>query len=188
MKIVVGIGNPGLEYDGTRHNVGFDVLDLLAERSALGPSYQKRFSALVTSGFVAGVKTLLVKPQTYVNLSGRSVRAALEWYDEPVENLLVVCDDLNLPLGRLRIRTSGSSGGHKGLMSIAESLGTNAYPRLRIGIGQPKPGRAVDFVLSRFTSEERIEIDAAIGRAEEATRFWLHHDMQACMNRLNAEP
>ena len=186
MKIVVGIGNPGREYEHTRHNVGFDVVDAIAEQNGLGPVSRRRFSAHVASGPIAGERALLVKPQTYVNVSGQAARAALDWYGESVENLLVVCDDLNLALGRVRIRPGGSSGGHRGLESIADALGTHEFPRLRIGIGEPVRVPAVDFVLSRFDAEERRMIDAAVALAAQAVNCWVREGIHACMNQFNA--
>ena len=188
MKIVVGIGNPDPEHHKTRHNVGFDALDALARRHDAKPASQERFSAKVATIVVDGQKALLLFPQTFVNRSGESVRAALDWYDEPVESLLVVCDDMNLPVGRLRIRRAGGNGGHKGLEAIAYALGTEAYCRLRVGIGKPPPGRAVDYVLSRFYPDERAEVDAAIERAADAVRSWMCENIEACMNEFNAPP
>ncbi len=188
MKIVVGIGNPGAEYEGTRHNVGFDTLDAVARQAALNPGYRSRFQALVALVTLEDQSTLLVKPQTYVNLSGQAVRAALDWYKELVDNLLVVCDDLHLPLGRIRVRRSGSSGGHKGLKSIEQALSTNEFARLRIGIGEPVGMTAVDFVLSRFAPHERPQIEAAVERAAQAVRCWVRAGVDACMNEFNAAP
>src|SRR5208283_87826 len=134
MKVVVGLGNPGREYAGTRHNVGFAVVDSLAA-SAHASRFQSRFQAQVAELVEEALKLLLVKPETYMNLSGRSVRQFLDFYKLPVEDLLIVCDDFNLPLGKLRFRARGSAGGHNGLRSIQEQLGTPEYARLRIGVG-----------------------------------------------------
>ena len=186
MRIVVGIGNPGPEYEGTRHNVGFDTVDLVAQDSSLGELTRQRFSSLTVSGMIGDAKVALLKPQTYVNLSGEAVRASLDWYRLSPDALLVVCDDFNLPLGRIRVRTGGSSGGHKGLQSIAEALDTEAFARLRIGIGQPEPGNAVDFVLSRFQGEEIDLIQSTVQRASAAVRCWATEDIEACMTTFNA--
>ena len=186
MKIVVGIGNPGPEYDRTRHNVGFETLDAVAEQTHIEPTYRRRFSALVASCMIGEERVLLVKPQIYVNLSGDAVCAALDWHDESVDNLFVVCDDLNLDLGRIRVRRKGSSGGHNGLKSIADVLDTEDYARLRIGIGQPRAGQAADFVLSRFSADERIDVDRAIALAGEAVRCWITQGIEPCMNEFNA--
>src|SRR6476659_9924931 len=134
MKVIVGLGNPGPKYAGTRHNVGFDVIDYLAAAPGVAP-FRERFEAFVAEMKEGDETVLLMKPLTFMNLSGRAVRAALDFYKVPVENLLVVCDDFNLPLGKLRIRPKGSHGGQKGLLSVQEHLGTDAYTRLRIGVG-----------------------------------------------------
>ena len=186
MKIILGIGNPGRDYDHTRHNVGFDTVDCLARQHALDAAFRERFSALVAVGTITQERVALLKPQTYVNLSGQSARAALDWYQEPPESLLVICDDFHLDLGRLRVRPGGSSGGHKGLQSIAEALGTEDYPRLRIGIGQPKPDAAVDHVLSRFDAHERDVVEDAVARACDAACCWVTEDIEACMAKFNA--
>src|SRR5216684_268135 len=149
MKVVVGLGNPGKRYAGTRHNVGFEVIDGLAE----GPDVerpQSRFQAEVREMRVEADKVLLVKPETFMNLSGRSVRQVVDFYQLPVEDLLVVCDDINLPLGKLRFRARGTHGGHNGLRDIQNHLGTNDYARLRIGVDAPAQGDAIDHVLGRF--------------------------------------
>ena len=186
MKIVVGIGNPGPEYVGTRHNVGFDVVDLVADQHNLPRPTGARFHSHVQAGVVGDERILLVKPQTYVNGSGLAVRQFVNWYKETPESLLVVCDDLNLPLGRIRARRSGSSGGHKGLQSIADALGTEAVPRLRIGIGTDAPvADAVAFVLSRFRVEEQDVIRSAIEQADRAVSCWIAHGIDRCMNEFN---
>jgi PTH1 family peptidyl-tRNA hydrolase len=187
MKIVIGLGNPGLNYAGTRHNVGFDVVDYLAK----GPAYaafRQRFEALIAEGNEGEESVLLVKPMTYMNLSGRAVRAVVDFYKLPVESVLVVCDDFNLPLGKLRVRTQGSHGGQNGLRSIQEHLGTDAYSRLRIGVGQPGPGDAVEHVLSRFKSGEQAAVEEAIAAAAQAAILWVREGVEACMNKFNGPP
>jgi PTH1 family peptidyl-tRNA hydrolase len=192
MKVVVGIGNPGRRYHGTRHNVGFDILELLA-RAAGATEARERFHSFVAEGAFGGDKVVLVQPQTYVNESGRAVRELIDWYQLPLDELMVVCDDLNLPLASLRLRRQGSSGGHHGLESISQWLATDEYPRLRVGIGasltEEECARAqvdtVDFVLSRFLPEEREQIDAACRRAVEAIDLWIHEGIDAAMNRYN---
>ncbi len=188
MKIIVGIGNPGSEYERTRHNVGFDTVDAFARLCRIQPHYRERFSALAATCLAEGEKVLLLKPQTYVNLSGHAVQAALAWHNEEADSLLVICDDMNLPLGRIRIRRGGSGGGHKGLDSIAQALGGNNYPRLRIGIGQPEAAPPVDFVLSRFRPDERRVIDDSIERAAQAVRCWMLEGIEPVMNQYNAAP
>ncbi|GIW81013.1 MAG: peptidyl-tRNA hydrolase [Gemmatales bacterium] len=183
MKVVVGLGNPGKEYAQTRHNVGFAVIDALVESRAAGP-FQDRFSALVAETFDETAKVLFVKPMTYMNRSGESVRRIVDFYKLPLCDLLVVCDDINLELGRLRIRTKGTHGGHNGLRNIQEHLGTTEYPRLRIGVGAPEDD-AVDHVLGRFRSNERPIIEEAIARAAEAVGVWVHEGIEQCMNQYN---
>src|SRR5579883_1801662 len=167
MKVVVGLGNPGKQYAGTRHNVGFDVVDYLAGAPGVGP-FRSQFQALVAEGTEGGEKVLYVKPETFMNLSGRAVRQLVDFYKLPAEHLLVVSDDFNLPLGKLRARAKGSHGGQNGLRNIQEQLGTDAYPRLRIGVGQPGPGEAVDYVLSRFKPGEKAAAADAVAAAGAA--------------------
>lgn len=184
MKLIVGLGNPGPKYAGTRHNVGFDAIDYLAAAPGCTP-FREKFEALVAEMKEGDETVLLVKPLTFMNLSGRAVRAVADFYKVPVENLLVVCDDLNLPLGKLRIRTKGSHGGQNGLRDIQQQLGGDEYPRMRMGVGQPSPGEAVDFVLSRFKPAERATIDAAVAQAAAAVLVWVRQGLPACMNFAN---
>lgn len=184
MKIVIGLGNPGRQYAGTRHNVGFDVIDYLASGPAVGPS-RSAFQAEVAEFTEGGEKVLLVKPQTFMNLSGRTVRAILDFYKLTPADLLVVCDDYNLPLGKVRVRAKGSHGGQNGLRNIQEQLGTDEYPRLRMGIGQPSPGDAVDFVLTRFKPGERAAVEEAVANAANGVLLWVRQGLPACMNRVN---
>jgi peptidyl-tRNA hydrolase, PTH1 family len=184
MKVVVGLGNPGRQYVGTRHNVGFDVLDLLADSPHAG-RYQGRFQAQIAELLECDLKLLLVKPETFMNLSGRAVRQVVDFYKLPLADLLVVSDDFNLPLGKLRARTKGSHGGQNGLRDIHQQLGTDEYARLRIGVGEPGPGEAVDHVLSRFKPGERKAVEEAIARAAEAVLVWVRQGIEACMNRAN---
>src|SRR5207248_6001785 len=163
-KVAVGLGNPGPKDAGTRHNVGFEVVDYLAAGPGCSP-FREKFEAFVAELKEADETVLLVKPLTFMNLSGRAVRAVLDFYKLPVEQLLVVCDDFNLPLGKLRVRAKGSHGGQNGLRNIQDQLGTDAYARLRIGVGQPDPGEAVDFVLSRFRPAERKAAGDAVATA-----------------------
>jgi peptidyl-tRNA hydrolase, PTH1 family len=184
MKIIVGLGNPGSKYAGTRHNIGFEVVDYLAAAPGCSPPREK-FEAFVAELKEGDETILLVKPLTFMNLSGRAVRAILDFYKLPVEQVLVICDDFNLPLGKLRIRMKGSHGGQKGLQNIQEQLGTDAYSRLRIGVGQPGPGEAVDFVLSKFKPGERPATEAAIALAAQAALVWVRQGVEASMNRFN---
>jgi PTH1 family peptidyl-tRNA hydrolase len=185
MKVVVGLGNPGSRYDGTRHNVGFAVLDALASSPSAG-RFQSRFQAQVAELTEDAEKVLLVKPETFMNLSGRAVRQVLDFYQVPVQELLVVCDDINLPLGKLRARAKGTHGGHNGLRDIQAHLGTIEYARLRIGVGAPEGDDAIDHVLGRFRPGERPVIEDALSRAVQAVGVWLRDGIQACMNQYNA--
>jgi PTH1 family peptidyl-tRNA hydrolase len=186
MKIVVGLGNPGAKYQGTRHNVGFDVVDYLAAGKGVGRP-QTRFQSEVAEWLEAGEKVLLVKPQTFMNLSGRAVRQLLDFYQLPPAELLVVCDDVNLPLGRLRVRARGTHGGHNGLRDIQAHLGTTEYARLRIGVGAADEGADLaDHVLSRFRPTERAAVEDAVARAAQAVVCWVAHGVEATMNRFNA--
>lgn len=186
IKIAVGLGNPGARYRGTRHNIGFEVLQELARQQSAPPSTVK-FEGELTSCHVDGTKLIVIQPQTYMNLSGRCVAAVTQFYKIDVEqDLLVVCDDISLPLGKLRIRAQGSAGGQKGLNNILKVLGTQSIARLRIGVDHPPPcWDAADFVLSRFKRDERESIDSAIQSACHAILDWCKHDLAYCMNQYN---
>ncbi len=186
MKMVVGLGNPGREYSRSRHNVGFAVVGELARRHGAGKPKSK-FDAEVVEVFFGEQKIVLAAPQTYMNFSGRSVRKLVDFYRLSPDDLLVVCDDLNLQTGRLRLRRSGSAGGQKGLKNIIEQLGTGDFGRLRIGIGQP-PGRmdATDYVLGRFRADEVETIDQAVAQAANAVESWCQGGIDAAMNQFNA--
>jgi PTH1 family peptidyl-tRNA hydrolase len=184
MKVIVGLGNPGNQYVGTRHNVGFAVIDLLAQAPGTGKA-RNRFQAQVAESNEGTQPVLLVKPETFMNLSGRSVRQLVDFYQLPVGDVLVVCDDINLPLGKLRFRAKGSHGGHNGLRNIQEHLGTQDYARLRIGVGAPNEN-LVDHVLSRFRPSERKVVEEAVRTAAQAAIVWVHQGIEAAMNRYNS--
>jgi len=185
MKLVVGLGNPGRRYNGTRHNVGFAVLRELAERFGHGP-VKAKFHGETVETVLGGEKVLLLSPLTYMNRSGQSVQAAKSFYKIPDEDLLVVCDDLNLPLAKLRLRAKGSSGGQKGLEDIVRQIGGDQFARLRIGVGSPPEGWAwPDYVLSKFTKEELPEIEQTLRTAADAVETWAQEGIEACMNRYN---
>lgn len=187
MKVIVGLGNPGRQYAGTRHNIGFAVVDYMATSPAFLP-WRSGFHGQVAEGVNAGDRLLLLKPETYMNLSGRAVRAVLDFYKLEPTDLLVICDDFHLPLGKLRVRASGSHGGQNGLRNIQEHLGTDAYPRLRIGVGEPGPGDAVDHVLSRFSPGEMPTVERAIAEAATAALTWATDGIGVCMNAVNGGP
>lgn len=185
MKVIVGLGNPGGKYEGTRHNVGFEVLYELA-RKWQASGVTRAHEAEIAEVHVAGEKTLLVAPQTFMNLSGRSVGSLVKFYKVDLEDLLVISDDLNLPCGQLRLRASGSSGGQKGIRDIIAHLGTEDFPRLRVGIGRP-PGRmdVSTFVLKRFLAEERETMELTVRDAVDAVELWLREGVTAAMNKVN---
>ena len=186
MKLIVGLGNPGRQYAKTRHNIGFEVLDELAVKFGRGTPRAK-FSGEVLEADVSGVKSLLLWPHTFMNNSGNCVQPVRDFYKIENPDLLVVCDDFSLALAKLRFRPKGSSGGQKGLQDIIRRLGTEEVPRLRIGIGLPPEGRdPADFVLSRFTSEEKSVVQEALIRAANAVVDWVHKGTDYCMNTYNA--
>lgn len=185
MKIVVGLGNPGTKYQATRHNVGFDALRLLAEQ-ADAEKPKSRFESLVSETRLGSERALLVWPQTYMNGSGSAVRQAVSFYKAPLEDLLVICDDFQLDVGRLRLRAKGSAGGQNGLKDIERHLGTQDYHRLRIGIGPAPAGKeTTGFVLGRFGGKERELVDVAIADAAAATACWACEGVTAAMNQFN---
>lgn len=184
MKLVVGLGNPGSKYEGTRHNIGYEVVDRLAAGGP-GAKFTRKFDGLLAETEIDFRRVLLLKPETFMNLSGRSVGQAVRFYKLELSDVLVVCDDLSLPLGRLRIRGGGSDGGQKGLRDVAAHLGTDQYPRLRIGIGERWAVDAADFVLSRFRAAERSVIDDSLILASQAIAVWVTLGLDAAMNRFN---
>jgi PTH1 family peptidyl-tRNA hydrolase len=184
MKLVVGLGNPGSKYQGTRHNIGFELVDRLAKGGSES-SFSHKFDGQLAETEIDFRRVLLLKPQTFMNLSGRSVGQATRFYKLPLQDILVVCDDLSLPVGKLRLRPGGSDGGQKGLRDITSHLGTDQFPRLRIGIGDQNDIDAVDFVLSRFRNAERTLIDDALILATQAVAVWVTQGIDAAMNRFN---
>ena len=184
--LIVGLGNPGDKYDNTRHNVGFMTVDELAERLRI-PVQKLKYKALTNTAEIAGTKVLLMKPVTYMNLSGESVRQAADFYKIPVERILVISDDVSLPIGKLRIRMSGSAGGHNGLKNIIWQLGSDLFPRLKIGVGEkPHPDYDMaDWVLSRFQAEDKKAIDTAIKRSADAVECILKEGADKAMSRFN---
>ncbi|MCI0334508.1 MAG: aminoacyl-tRNA hydrolase [Planctomycetes bacterium] len=185
MKLIVGLGNPGRKYEKTRHNVGFEVLDLVAIRNAAGTAKEK-FNGRIAEATITGRKTLLLWPMTLMNLSGQSVGPAAEFYDVPLADVLVIGDDFNLPLGKLRFRSQGSAGGQKGLGDIIRRSGSQEVPRLRVGIGPvPEAWDGADFVLGKFNRSERTVIDDVIARAAEAVECWVADGIETGMSRFN---
>ena len=181
--IVVGLGNPGPKYAATRHNVGFRCIAVLVERSGIRLS-DKRQHAALGRGSLAGVQVVLATPRTFVNNSGLAARYLLDRFGTRPDRMLVVVDDLDLPVGRMRLRASGGSGGHRGLISINADAGTEDYPRLRIGIGRPA-GDAVAHVLSTFTPAEEDALSGVLEQAADAVEAWAEHGVEYAMNRFN---
>ncbi|MBN1394162.1 MAG: aminoacyl-tRNA hydrolase [Pirellulales bacterium] len=185
MKLVVGLGNPGRRYRQTRHNVGYEVIAEVARRHGVAAP-RTRFQGEIVEAELGECKILLLSPTTFMNLSGNSVREAVAFYKLPIENLLVICDDLNLPLGKLRFRTKGSSGGQKGLDDIIAKLGTEEFARLRIGIGAaPENWDWADYVLGKFNAEELGIIETTVPLATDAVAAWSREGTQYCMNYYN---
>jgi PTH1 family peptidyl-tRNA hydrolase len=184
MKIVAGLGNPGDRYAGTRHNAGFQVVDLLAEQLDIKVK-TKKFGALIGAGEFAGKKLILVKPMQHMNHSGRVVATIVGFYKLLLEDLLVISDEMALEPGKMRIRAKGTAGGHKGLADIIEKLGTEQFARLRIGIGSSGQTDAVDFVLARPGTDEKLQIGQAAQRAKEAVLCWAVYGIERAMNEFN---
>jgi PTH1 family peptidyl-tRNA hydrolase len=188
MKLIVGLGNPGRQYDKTRHNAGYMVVDRLVEKFAPGTPVKAKFNAAIADAKIGSEAVMLMKPTTYMNRSGAAIAEAVRFYKlVPASDLLVFVDDVALPIGALRIRPGGGAGGHNGLTDIEQALGTDAYPRCRIGIGAtPSFMDQADWVLGRFTDEEWDVMGPAIGRAAEAAEVFLTSGLDSAMNRFNA--
>ena len=186
MYIIVGLGNPGKKFDGTKHNMGFDVIDSLADEYRI-PCSGISQKAMYGKGIIEGQKVLLAKPMTYMNLSGESVRALVDYYKiDPEQELVVVYDDISLEPGAVRIRKKGSAGGHNGMKNIISHLGTDQFKRIRIGIGEkPKEWDLADYVLAPFGREEREKVDEAVKDAAAAVALIVQDDMDGAMNRYN---
>jgi PTH1 family peptidyl-tRNA hydrolase len=187
MKLVVGIGNPGPEYDRTRHNVGFDVLDRLARRLAPGETARARFKGATVEADIDGEKVMLLKPSTYVNLSGEAVGEAVRFYKLSTDDVLVVVDDTALPCGRVRIRPGGGDGGHNGLRNISQHLGGGEWCRLRVGIDHQGDIPLKNYVLGKFRPEQADAVEGALDRAADATELWLRRGLDAAMNAFNPD-
>jgi len=184
MKIITGLGNPGRQYKDTRHNIGFMVMEELASRYKV-EKQESKFEAIIGHITLDGHKVLLVKPLTYMNLSGNSVQPLIHWYKLTLDNLIVVYDDMDLPLGTIRIRPTGGSGGHKGIKSIMERLSSAEFARVRLGIGRPEQRDAVDWVLGRFTDQEQPLLKETVRRAADALEKWVKSGIVDTMNTYN---
>ena len=187
MKLIVGLGNPGREYRETRHNIGFAVADTLADRWRVEDQWRERFDALQIKTGAGDASVLLAKPLTFMNLSGESVSAMAGFYKIEPADVLVIVDEAALPLGRLRARRDGSAGGHNGLKSVIQHLGTQAFPRLRVGVGRGTDGRELsNHVLGRFEPAERDTVSAAVLRAADAAEMFISDGIERVMNAFNA--
>jgi PTH1 family peptidyl-tRNA hydrolase len=188
MKLICGLGNPGREYERHRHNVGFMVVEALLSRARAELNHEK-FQARVGQGSLGGEKILFLEPQTYMNLSGRSVAEAARFYKVAVEDILVIHDELDMPFGRLQLKAGGGSGGHNGLKSLVSSLGADGFIRLRFGIGKPQGPNAKErvsgYVLSNFDDAERRQLDELIALSADAAETWARDGLSAAMNRYN---
>ena len=186
MYIIAGLGNPTKEYEHTRHNVGFDTIDVIADRFGIGMG-EKKHKAIIGKGHIEGNKVILVKPQTYMNLSGESLRLVCDFYKiDPEEELVVIYDDISLAPGQLRIRKKGSAGGHNGIKSIIQHLGTQVFKRIKVGVGEKPVGfDLADYVLSHFSHEERIDIETAFDRAAKAAAALVTQEPEQVMNQYN---
>ena len=187
LKLIVGLGNPGREYEHTRHNVGFQVAEELARRYRVTLKNHAKWKARTTKIADIGDGVLVAEPTTFMNLSGWAVREIALFHKLSPSDMLVVVDDADLPLGRLRLRPSGSAGGHNGLKSVIQELGTIEFPRLRVGVGR-QAGELKNHVLGRFSDDERAQIDAAVKRAADAAELFAKENILAAMNRYNAAP
>ena len=186
MKFVVGLGNPGQKYDSTRHNVGFEVIDRVARQLAPGEPATSKFDSLVIETRINDEKVVLIKPQTYMNRSGQSVKQTMTFYKaNPEMDLLVIVDDIHLPCGTLRMRATGSSGGHNGLQDIANHIGNEKWPRLRVGVDEPGQIPQADYVLGKFTPQQKELVEPALGSAVKAVNIWIEHGVSDAMNICN---
>lgn len=189
IRLIVGLGNPGPKYAHTRHNIGFDLVDGLAQRWRMSLSDQKRFQGECAEGMVAGQKLYLLKPHTFMNQSGQSVRAVLDWYKLAPSQVLVLYDDMDLPIGKLRLRLNGSAGGHNGMKSLIAHLGTSEFPRLRIGIGRSPdsgiPKETISHVLGRFAPQEQRLLSEVLEMAADAVDLALRQGVEKSMSLYN---
>ena len=184
MKLIVGLGNPGRDYEKTRHNTGFMALDLIAKELNISVTSEK-FKGLYGKGNVKGESVILLKPQTYMNLSGESVRAVMDFFKIDKKDLLVIYDDLDLPVGKIRLRAKGSAGGQNGVKNIIQHLGNQEFNRIRVGIGKDSRIPTVDYVLGKTRKEDLVEYEEALVDAKNAAIYFINHDFDETMNRFN---
>lgn len=187
MFLIVGLGNPGTEYAATRHNIGFDMVTYLSDKYGIALR-SKEGKAIVGKGVIEGQKVMLVQPQTYMNLSGESVRALMDYYKLTTDEIVIIYDDISMPVGQVRIRPKGSAGGHNGIKSIIAHLGTQEFPRIKIGVGaKPENGDLVKYVLGRFSKEDDAKIRDVFALAEEGLLAILQEDVKTAMNAVNGK-
>lgn len=188
MKIIIGLGNPGREYAGTRHNIGFDAVTAISDKYNIRLD-TKKFKGLMGQGCIEGEKVILVQPQTFMNLSGECVREVADFYKLKPEDIIVICDDISFDVGRMRVRPKGSAGGHNGLKNIILHLGTEEFARIRIGVGEKPDGwDLADHVLARFPKETEPQIREILKKAVEAVECWISDGIDKTMNRFNINP
>ena len=183
MFLIVGLGNPGSQYEDTRHNIGFKVVDNIAKEYNIEIN-KKKFKGMCGEGFINGEKVILLKPTTYMNLSGESIREVVDFYKLSNDDVLVIYDDISLDVGRLRIREKGSAGGHNGIKSIIAHLGTDIFPRIKVGVGQPNVD-LVNYVLGKFTKEEMEVLNESIDASTKAAKEIISNDVKTAMNIYN---
>ncbi len=186
MVIIAGLGNPGHKYKDTRHNTGFSVIDVIAEKHGIAV-LEKKHKAMIGRGYIDGQKVILAKPQTYMNLSGESLRELVDYYKiDETEQMIVIYDDISMDVGQLRIRKKGSAGGHNGIKNIISHMGHDTFLRIKVGVGEkPKEYDLVDYVLGHFSEEEKRKIAASAQLADEAVRLMVRGDTEGAMNRYN---
>ena len=187
MYLIAGLGNPSKNYEGTRHNIGFTMIDAIGEKFGIDVT-TKKHKALVGRGIIDGMRVILAKPQTYMNLSGESIREIADFYKSEPENIIIIYDDISLDVGRLRIRKKGSAGGHNGIKNIIAHLGTQEFPRIKVGIGnKPEGWDLADYVLSKYSKAEQEALKEASDDVIGAVRLMIMDDIDAAMNRYNAK-
>ncbi|MCQ2978380.1 MAG: aminoacyl-tRNA hydrolase [Clostridia bacterium] len=187
MYIIVGLGNPGKEYEHTRHNAGFDVIDILADKYNISVT-TKKFQALIGDGIINNKRVMLVKPQTFMNLSGNSVKEIINFYHLTNEDLMIIYDDISLDVGNMRIRTKGSAGGHNGIKSIISQVGSDTFDRIKVGVGDKKDNQDLaDHVLSKMSKSDREEFEVTLNNVADAVFDRLGNDMNYIMNKYNAK-
>lgn len=185
MYVICGLGNPGSEYEGTRHNIGFTAMDLISKKYGIDIRKEK-FDSIIGTGRIGKEKVILVKPQTYMNLSGKAVYQVMDYFDVDIEHLIVIYDDFDIPLGNIRIRKAGSAGTHNGMRSIVSSLKTGNFPRIRVGIGDDK-GDLIKFVLGKLGGTEKEKINATLDKVADAVETIISDNIEIAMSRFNSK-